>query len=812
MAGTVTSNLIDVNTCEVIGSWVAGIGATGTTLQDTFGLKKQGSFCLAMSVFLATSEVVIPITSIDLTGATIYVWLNFVTTYAMGTLTSGAMRVRIQDGTNWGDWFVGGTDNYGNLEATATGTGGTGVGGWVCYAINTARAFSLKSASAPALTTITSIGVGFSSPSADPTGGNATNNVFWDVIRHDNKLGLNGGLAISAGTVASPATFQDFVDADNLAANAYGVARKSVGAYVLKGPITIGSATAGTATEFNDKSQTVTFDDALVATSGIYGITIKGNTTAATNVTWGNFVSSVASKGISISSPGNVLEKLATATGGIQPGYGSLAVATTTTITRTVGDWQVDGYVVGARITTSGFTTPANNGTFHITATSALTLTVSETLTVETSATTRTVTGVRDIRWDLVCTSAAGVVTPKFSACTFKDMGRGTLISTVEMRSCTVTNFGDITPAGALIDKCTFLDVNTFAPFSGIWALIINATTDVNSKITNSSFTNCNKAIKITAAGTYTFNNLTFSGNTFDIENSIVATQYDFLAGANAVTTSLRSGSFVGVSQSFTGTGATLTSASFALKKTGAPTGNAVVKLYAHSGTFGTSSIPTGAALATSDNINVANLTTSYVTTNIQFSTVAQQYVLVNATNYVITVEYSGGSVGNTLDVGSNVGGHAGNYADLTGSTWTAIAANDATFAVYVNANVIINATSGANPGTFTNTGNGSTTIINSVTITITVLASSGAGILNARVAVYKTSAIAPGSELLLTNTNASGVATTTFNYLVDTAVTIRVRFDSAGSTRYFPYESTGIITSSGLSVIANMVLDTIAS
>ena len=399
----------------------------------------------------------------------------------------------------------------------------------------------------------------------------------------------------------------------------------------------------------------------------------------------------------------------------------------------------------------------------------------------------------------------------KAYASTLSQMRRATLTSTSELRSCTISSFGEITPTGATIDSCTFNTVVTTAPTSGTWALIFNATADATA-VTNTKFISCNKAIKITAAGSYTFNNLTFSGNTFDIENSIVATQYDFLAGANAVTTSLRSASFVGVSQSFTGTGGTLSSASFALKKTGAPTGNAVVKLYAHSGTFGTSSIPTGAALATSDNINVANLTTAYVTTNIQFSTAAQQYALVNATNYVITVEYSGGSVGNTLDVGSNVGGHAGNYADLTGTTWTAIAANDATFSVYVNANVIINATSGANPGTFTNTSNGSTTIINSVTITITVLDSSGAGILNARVAVYKTSAIAAGSELLLTNTNASGVATTTFNYLVDTAVTIRVRFDSAGSTRYFPYESTGTIKSTGLSIIANMVTDTIAA
>ena len=60
------------------------------------------------------------------------------------------------------------------------------------------------------------------------------------------------------------------------------------------------------------------------------------------------------------------------------------------------------------------------------------------------------------------------------------------------------------------------------------------------------------------------------------------------------------------VGQSFTGNGLILNSAEFYLKKKGSPTGNAVVKIYAHSGTYGTSSVPTGSALATSDNFDVS--------------------------------------------------------------------------------------------------------------------------------------------------------------------------------------------------------------
>ncbi len=813
MAGTVTSNLTLVNAADAITGWLSGTGSTASTAVAETALAKQNSACLKVQSPTAAASLsqVVAVTAVNLTGATLYCWMSFNSLYLMSKLSGGGIRIRVADstspGVNWGEWFVSGIDVYSNVQGT---TAATKQAGWTCFAIDCDRPYDAVSVTAPTKTAIAFIGIGCSATGADPSG-NALDMFYWDVVRHDNRLGLGGGLTIIGGTAALPTSFQDLYDADRANTNAYGIVKKAVGAFALQGPITVGTTAQVAVTTFTDSSQIVLWDDAQVKNTGIYGITLNGAASFLTTVTLGQFVSSVASKGVSILSPGNSLYTLLGASGGKNAaGYGSLSTTTGSTITRTVGDWTKDGYVAGATVTTLGFTTAANNGTFHITAATTTALTVSETtLVTEAGATTRTVDGVNTMRWDLVVNANSAL---KAYACRFDLMGRGTLTSTSELRSCTFSNFGDITPAGATIDSCTFQDVYTFVPISGTWALIINATTDVTGKITNSKFVNCNRAVKITAAGTYTFNNLTFSGNTFDIENSIVATQYAFLAGANAVTTSLRSASFVGVSQSFTGTGGTLSSASFALKKTGAPTGNAVVKLYAHSGAFGISSIPTGAALATSDNINVANLTTAYVTTNIQFSTAAQQYALVNATNYVITVEYSGGSVGNTLDVGSNVGGHAGNYADLTGTTWTAIAANDATFSVYVNANVIINATSGANPGTFTNTSNGSTTIINSVTITITVLDSSGAGILNARVAVYKTSAIAAGSELLLTNTNASGVATTTFNYLVDTAVTIRVRFDSAGSTRYFPYESTGTIKSTGLSIIANMVTDTIAA
>ena len=138
---------------------------------------------------------------------------------------------------------------------------------------------------------------------------------------------------------------------------------------------------------------------------------------------------------------------------------------------------------------------------------------------------------------------------------------------------------------------------------------------------------------------------------------------------------SLQSGSTLGVGQSFTGTGTAVSSARFYLKKTTSPTGFAIAKIYAHSGSFATTGIPTGAALATSVPFDVSTLTTSLVLTELKFIG-SNQITLTNATNYVFTIEYSGS--GGTLDVGKDGSSPTaqGNYSTLAVVTWTPSTAN----------------------------------------------------------------------------------------------------------------------------------------
>lgn len=149
----------------------------------------------------------------------------------------------------------------------------------------------------------------------------------------------------------------------------------------------------------------------------------------------------------------------------------------------------------------------------------------------------------------------------------------------------------------------------------------------------------------------------------------------------------LGDGTTTGVGQSFTTPAATAATnnrgcfarAVFYLKKVGSPTGNVVAKLYAHSGSLGTTSVPTGAALATSNNVDVSTLTGTLALTNFVFASPWYQFTA--NTNYVIALEYSGGDASNYVQVGydASAPGHAGNKCTFAGS-WAAQSGHDCCF------------------------------------------------------------------------------------------------------------------------------------
>ena len=155
----------------------------------------------------------------------------------------------------------------------------------------------------------------------------------------------------------------------------------------------------------------------------------------------------------------------------------------------------------------------------------------------------------------------------------------------------------------------------------------------------------------------------------------------EYLVAPGTGGTWLYSGFRAATSQSFSGDGEIVSAISVRLWKSGAPTGNATFALYAHAGTYGTSSVPTGSALA-SGTLDVSTLTTTedtWVKVNL-----SSEYTLSASTYYCVVISYSGGDTDNKLHCGivSSAGAHSGNNAYNSGS-WTANSVADTPFIVH---------------------------------------------------------------------------------------------------------------------------------
>lgn len=145
-------------------------------------------------------------------------------------------------------------------------------------------------------------------------------------------------------------------------------------------------------------------------------------------------------------------------------------------------------------------------------------------------------------------------------------------------------------------------------------------------------------------------------------------------------------GTIIAQSQSFSnGSNAQfLTRAYFQLKTVGSPSPSGTIdaRIFALTGSFGTTSAPTGAALTTESNpVSVGSLTSTYSTVEFYFPI---PFEMVAGTNYAIAVHYSGGDGSNYVHVRGLAasGTHAGNRAQNVGGTWTATATDDLNFSV----------------------------------------------------------------------------------------------------------------------------------
>lgn len=138
-----------------------------------------------------------------------------------------------------------------------------------------------------------------------------------------------------------------------------------------------------------------------------------------------------------------------------------------------------------------------------------------------------------------------------------------------------------------------------------------------------------------------------------------------------------------GHGQSFTGDGGLLTRAAFWMATTGTPPGSLTAVVYAHTGTFGTTSgVGTGSPLATSTARSAA-LPNTYQWQYFDFD---GTLTLANGTPYVIVVMLdTTGDASNTVNmrVDPSAPSHPGIKQSIAGGTWTATTSSDAIFRIY---------------------------------------------------------------------------------------------------------------------------------
>lgn len=214
----ITTDLVVMNTQDAAGA----VREQTQQNQSENTLKRQGTASNGFSdegVGL-NGGVSAAFTAQNVTSTVIFQWMMNLT--RPDTIANGGMRIRVEQGANFGEWFVGGDTTY--------------EGAFKLFAVDTTRTLDRTSATSPNLTLIDRIGFIVDLVVSGIDGSCA----LVDVSRRGT------GITITGGTVADPISLTDIFTADDVDANQFGMLVKnaSTGSFVECGRLTIGN-TAG---------------------------------------------------------------------------------------------------------------------------------------------------------------------------------------------------------------------------------------------------------------------------------------------------------------------------------------------------------------------------------------------------------------------------------------------------------------------------------------------------------------------------------------------------------------------------------------
>lgn len=132
----------------------------------------------------------------------------------------------------------------------------------------------------------------------------------------------------------------------------------------------------------------------------------------------------------------------------------------------------------------------------------------------------------------------------------------------------------------------------------------------------------------------------------------------------------------------------------------GMPSGGTIwAEIYASTGTFGTTMIPTGSALATSETVDATTIVNDYSVTTFKFSG-ANRITLTDNTHYVVVVRQDGAGSNLGWMGGDRSGGNIGNRSYYNGTSWATYSGDTAArFLILYADDYIVKAESASDPG-----------------------------------------------------------------------------------------------------------------
>ena len=268
MAGSVTTDLVfftgttggTESDCDQDTDW-----ADTPTIDTEIFIQGLGSCSIKCSKTTVTSVFTL-VAPLDLTGKMIYLWAMTLLPSILATKGAGGLQIRVEDGANWGSWYIAGNDTW--------------AGVWKCFAQYVDTDFSFNGGTDPDRSAITKIGVTWYTTAS----AKITPNCYWDALRYGTFLRIQGG------TEGDPATFDDLIAAEETVANRYGILERVSGVLFAQGNLEFGSPDT-ISTYFRDVSEVIIFQELENSLNpDFYQLKVQGNTVATTTVYFGDEV------------------------------------------------------------------------------------------------------------------------------------------------------------------------------------------------------------------------------------------------------------------------------------------------------------------------------------------------------------------------------------------------------------------------------------------------------------------------------------------------------------------------------------------